>query len=66
MRHHARMWYTDWWMTPGVQWLQALAVGAALGFFGGVFGIGGGIIAIPLLVLAYGMDQAHAQAQPWC
>ncbi|MEY4428502.1 MAG: hypothetical protein RLZZ182_1191 [Pseudomonadota bacterium] len=55
------MWYTDWWMTPGVQWLQALAVGAALGFFGGVFGIGGGIIAIPLLVLAYGMDQAHAQ-----
>ncbi|MDE2585849.1 MAG: sulfite exporter TauE/SafE family protein, partial [Betaproteobacteria bacterium] len=38
-----------------------LAVGAALGFFGGLFGIGGGIIAIPMLVLAFGMDQSVAQ-----
>lgn len=38
-----------------------LLLGAALGFFGGLFGIGGGIIAIPLLVLAFGMDQALAQ-----
>jgi uncharacterized membrane protein YfcA len=41
--------------------LTTLSLGAALGFFGGVFGIGGGIIAIPLLVLAFGMDQAVAQ-----
>lgn len=41
--------------------LTALALGAALGFFGGVFGIGGGIIAIPVLVLGFGMDQATAQ-----
>jgi uncharacterized membrane protein YfcA len=41
--------------------LPLLGLGAALGFFGGVFGIGGGIIAIPLLVLAFGMDQAVAQ-----
>lgn len=41
--------------------LPALALGAALGFFGGVFGIGGGIIAIPVLVLGYGMDQPTAQ-----
>lgn len=41
--------------------LPALALGAGMGFFGGLFGIGGGIIAIPLLVLAYGMDQAMAQ-----
>lgn len=41
--------------------LPALAMGAGMGFFGGLFGIGGGIIAIPLLVLAYGMDQAMAQ-----
>ncbi|WP_290871585.1 sulfite exporter TauE/SafE family protein [Aquabacterium sp.] len=41
--------------------LPALALGAGMGFFGGLFGIGGGIIAIPLLVLAYGMDQALAQ-----
>ena len=41
--------------------LPALAVGAALGFFGGMFGIGGGIIAIPLFVIGYGMDQPLAQ-----
>lgn len=46
---------------PFVRLLPALALGAALGFFGGLFGIGGGIIAIPLLVLAYGMDQPMAQ-----
>lgn len=41
--------------------LITLSLGAALGFFGGLFGIGGGIIAIPLLVLVFGMDQAAAQ-----
>lgn len=39
----------------------ALALGAGLGFFGGLFGIGGGIIAIPLLVLGFGMEQPLAQ-----
>lgn len=38
-----------------------LGLGAGLGFMGGVFGIGGGIIVIPLLVLAFGMDQVLAQ-----
>lgn len=38
-----------------------LGLGAALGFFGGLFGIGGGIIAIPFLALAFGMEQALAQ-----
>lgn len=38
-----------------------LALGAALGFLGGLFGIGGGIIVIPLLVLGFGLDQAVAQ-----
>ena len=41
--------------------LSMLALGAALGFFGGLFGIGGGIIAIPFLALALGMEQAMAQ-----
>jgi len=41
--------------------LMMLSLGAALGFFGGLFGIGGGIIAIPLLVLGFGLDQAVAQ-----
>jgi uncharacterized membrane protein YfcA len=41
--------------------LLAVALGAGLGFFGGLFGIGGGIIAIPLLVLGFGMPQPLAQ-----
>lgn len=41
--------------------LPALILGAALGFFGGMFGIGGGIIAIPLFVIGYGMEQPLAQ-----
>lgn len=41
--------------------LAMLGLGAALGFFGGLFGIGGGIIAIPLLVLGFGMEQPLAQ-----
>lgn len=46
---------------PLLDLLPHLALGAALGFMGGLFGIGGGIIAVPVLVIAYGMDQAMAQ-----
>jgi uncharacterized membrane protein YfcA len=38
-----------------------LAFGAALGTLGGIFGIGGGLIAIPLLGVLCGMDQQIAQ-----
>lgn len=48
-------------MDPLISVLGALALGAILGFFGGIFGIGGGIIAIPILVLGFGMEQATAQ-----
>lgn len=48
-------------MPPLPELAATLALGAALGFFGGLFGIGGGIIAIPLLVLGCGMEQALAQ-----
>jgi len=41
--------------------LMMLSLGAGLGFVGGLFGIGGGIIVIPLLVLGFGLDQAVAQ-----
>jgi len=41
--------------------LLMLALGGTLGFLGGMFGIGGGIIAIPFLALVLGMEQALAQ-----
>jgi uncharacterized membrane protein YfcA len=41
--------------------LLPLLIGAALGFAGGVFGIGGGIIAIPVMTGLFGMDQKLAQ-----
>lgn len=47
--------------TDLLAWTPTLLLGAGMGFFGGLFGIGGGIIAIPLLVLGYGLDQAMAQ-----
>jgi uncharacterized membrane protein YfcA len=46
---------------PLSELLTMLGLGAALGFLGGLFGIGGGIIVIPLLVLGFGMDQTVAQ-----
>ena len=36
-------------------------MGAALGFIGGLFGIGGGIITIPILGIFFGMQQQLAQ-----
>ncbi|OPG72146.1 hypothetical protein B1219_18505 [Pseudomonas ogarae] len=44
-----------------IDWAMYLLMGAAMGTLGGVFGIGGGLIAIPALVLMFGMDQQLAQ-----
>jgi uncharacterized membrane protein YfcA len=41
--------------------LVDLALGVILGAVGGVFGIGGGLIAIPVLALGFGLDQQVAQ-----
>lgn len=41
--------------------LELTLLGAALGFAGGLFGIGGGIIAIPVLTIGFGTSQATAQ-----
>ena len=41
--------------------LLPLLTGAALGWIGGLLGIGGGIIAIPILAMGFGMSQQLAQ-----
>ncbi len=38
-----------------------LVFGAVLGTLGGLFGIGGGLIAIPVLGVWFGLDQQLAQ-----
>jgi uncharacterized membrane protein YfcA len=43
------------------QLLLDLVLGAVFGFAGGLFGIGGGVIAIPVLGLAFGMSEQVAQ-----
>ena len=43
------------------QTLALLALGAACGLLGGLFGVGGGVIAIPLLGMLYAFDQQTAQ-----
>jgi hypothetical protein len=45
----------------GFTFLANLALGVGLGVAGGLLGIGGGLIAIPILAWLYGMDQHLAQ-----
>lgn len=40
----------------------ALALGFVAGMLAGLFGVGGGILFVPTLALALGLDQLHAQA----
>ena len=42
--------------------LRAAGIGVAAGIAGGLFGVGGGIIIVPGLVLWFGMDQHRAHA----
>ncbi|MFC0708425.1 sulfite exporter TauE/SafE family protein [Azorhizophilus paspali] len=44
-----------------LQFLLDIGLGLVLGFLGGLFGIGGGLIAIPVLGLLFGLDQHLAQ-----
>ncbi|WP_110969340.1 MULTISPECIES: sulfite exporter TauE/SafE family protein [Pseudomonas] len=44
-----------------IEWLMYIVLGAALGTVGGLFGIGGGLIAIPALGVLFGLDQQLAQ-----
>ena len=40
----------------------AVVLGLAAGVLAGLFGVGGGILFVPTLVFALGLDQLHAQA----
>ncbi len=40
----------------------ALALGLAAGVLAGLFGVGGGILFVPTLVLVFGLGQVEAQA----
>ncbi|MCO7514928.1 sulfite exporter TauE/SafE family protein [Pseudomonas guariconensis] len=44
-----------------IEWLMYVVLGAFLGTMGGLFGIGGGLIAIPVLGVLFGLDQQLAQ-----
>ena len=48
-------------MPDAVHLALFLVLGGVLGALGGLFGLGGGIIAIPVLGLAFGLDEQHAQ-----
>jgi len=41
--------------------LILVAIGLMTGIFGGIFGVGGGVVLIPALVFFLGMDQHTAQ-----
>lgn len=41
--------------------IGALLAGTLVGIFSGLIGVGGGVIAVPLLVYAFGMEQKMAQ-----
>jgi uncharacterized membrane protein YfcA len=43
-------------------WLRAAGVGVAAGILSGLFGVGGGIIMVPLLVAWFTLDQRRASA----
>ncbi len=42
------------------RWLILAAIGTAGGLFSGLFGVGGGVVMVPLLVLWLGYDEREA------
>ena len=57
--HCARV--TEAKITAALQVLVAAALGVASGVLGGLFGVGGGVLVIPLLGIVYGVHQQMAQ-----
>lgn len=44
-----------------IQWIFVAGIGAMIGFAGGLFGVGGGMIAVPVLAIGFGLEQQFAQ-----
>ena len=44
------------------RWLTLAAIGTAGGLFSGLFGVGGGVVMVPLLVLWLSFDEREAAA----
>jgi hypothetical protein len=44
----------------GERWLKLAAIGTAAGAFSGMFGVGGGTIIVPLLILWFGFGERLA------
>jgi uncharacterized protein len=42
--------------------VRLVVIGVAAGFFSALFGIGGGVVIVPLLVLTAGFEERHAMA----
>jgi uncharacterized membrane protein YfcA len=45
---------------PSARTLKLAAVGTAAGLFSGLFGVGGGTVIVPLLILWFGFDERTA------
>lgn len=44
-----------------LEWIAVGGIGAIIGFAGGLFGVGGGMLAVPVLALGFGLEQQFAQ-----
>jgi uncharacterized protein len=48
--------------TPTRHLVRDIGIGLLVGVFSGLFGVGGGVILVPLLVLLFAVEQKRAQA----
>ncbi|KPW29678.1 putative membrane protein [Pseudomonas syringae pv. apii] len=55
------IWLLNEWGRSVIEVVMFVLLGAAMGTLGGLFGIGGGLVAIPALGVLFGLDQQLAQ-----